>query len=94
MKTHSGWTYEPAATTEHGVPTAFTWTSPTGARFQVDPLRLHPTTGPLTTPPHTPPPGGVIGALSPDAARSVTPTLPGQAAGTRLSPSACGQKTL
>ena len=36
MKTHSGWTYEPTATTDHGVPTAFTWTSPSGARFQVD----------------------------------------------------------
>ena len=36
MKTHCGWTYEPAATTDHGVPTAFTWTSPAGVRFQVN----------------------------------------------------------
>ena len=36
MKTFAGWTYEPAATTEHGVPTAFTWTSPSGDRFHVD----------------------------------------------------------
>ena len=36
MKTHSGWDYEPAATTRHGVPTAFTWTSPLRARFRVD----------------------------------------------------------
>ena len=38
MKTFAGWSYVPAATTEHGVPTAFTWTSPTGATFRVDPL--------------------------------------------------------
>ncbi len=36
MKTHSGWHYEPAAATRHGVPTAFTWTSPSRARFRVD----------------------------------------------------------
>jgi hypothetical protein len=36
MKTFAGWTYEPAATTEHGVPTAFTWTSPTGDHYCVD----------------------------------------------------------
>ncbi len=36
MKTFTGWTYEPAATTEHGVPTAFTWTSPTGDQYRVD----------------------------------------------------------
>ncbi len=37
MKTFCSWTYEPAATTtDHGVPTAFTWTSPAGDRFRVD----------------------------------------------------------
>ena len=36
MKTFSGWGYEPAATTEHGVPAAFTWTSPAGDRYRVD----------------------------------------------------------
>jgi hypothetical protein len=36
MKTFAGWAYEPAATTEHGVPTSFTWTSPHGDRFRVD----------------------------------------------------------
>ena len=36
MKTHCGWTYEPATTTDHGVPTAFTWTSPAGVRFRVN----------------------------------------------------------
>ncbi len=36
MKTFSGWTYEPADTPEHGIPTAFTWTSPTGTRFRAD----------------------------------------------------------
>ena len=36
MKTFSGWTYEPADTTESGIPTAFTWTSPEGNRFRVD----------------------------------------------------------
>ena len=36
MKTFSGWDYEPAATTEHGVPTAFLWTSPSGHRYRVD----------------------------------------------------------
>ena len=36
MKTHSGWTYQPAATTAHGVPTVFEWVSPSGDRFRVD----------------------------------------------------------
>ncbi len=36
MKTFSGWTYQPADTTETGIPTAFTWTSPEGNRFHVD----------------------------------------------------------
>ena len=36
MKTFSGWTYHPAETTETGIPTAFTWTSPEGNRFHVD----------------------------------------------------------
>jgi hypothetical protein len=36
MKTFCGWRYEPAGTTEAGVPTAFTWTSPAGDRFRVD----------------------------------------------------------
>ncbi len=36
MKTFSGWTYQPAETTETGIPTAFTWTSPSGNRFLVD----------------------------------------------------------
>ena len=36
MKTFSGWSYEPTETTETGIPTAFTWTSPTGAQFRVD----------------------------------------------------------
>ena len=36
MKTFCGFTYEPATTTETGIPSAFTWTSPTGARFRVD----------------------------------------------------------
>ena len=58
MKTFSGWTYQPADTTETGIPTAFSWTSPEGNRFRVD-RGLHART--LTTPPHTPPTGGVIG---------------------------------
>lgn len=36
MKTHSGWTIEPAASTERGVPTAYTWTSSTGFQFRAD----------------------------------------------------------
>ncbi len=36
MKTFAGWRYEPATTTETGIPTAFTWTSPSGDRFRVD----------------------------------------------------------
>ncbi len=36
MKTFSGWTYQPAHTTETGIPTAFTWTSPEGNLFRVD----------------------------------------------------------
>ena len=36
MKTFAGWTYQPAEATEHGVPVAFTWTSPTGNHFRVD----------------------------------------------------------
>ena len=36
MKTFAGWSYVPAATTDHGVPIAFTWTSPGGSRFRVD----------------------------------------------------------
>ncbi len=36
MKTFAGWSYEPVAITDHGVPVAFTWTSPTGTRFRVD----------------------------------------------------------
>ena len=36
MKTFSGWTYEPAETTETGIPTAFTWTGPSGDQFRVD----------------------------------------------------------
>ena len=36
MKTFAGWTYEPAETTETGIPTAFTWTSPSGDQFRVD----------------------------------------------------------
>ena len=42
MKTFSGWTYEPADTTESGIPTAFTWTSPEGNRFRVDAAAPHP----------------------------------------------------
>jgi hypothetical protein len=36
MKTFNGWTYLPAETTDTGIPTAFTWTSPHGHRFRVD----------------------------------------------------------
>ncbi len=36
MKTFSGWSYDPAATSEHGVPASFVWTSPSGDRFLTD----------------------------------------------------------
>ena len=36
MKTFAGWNYRPAETTDTGIPTAFTWTSPSGNRFRVD----------------------------------------------------------
>ncbi len=71
MKTFTGWTYEPAATTDHGIPTAFTWTSPTGDQLPGRPPRL--LTRTLTTPPHTPPSSGAAGTLTRSGSRSESP---------------------